>query len=140
MIYLDTSVAVSLLVSEPKTANVKTWFVALSGIAVSSDWLISEFSSAIAIKQRARELSESDARSIRKEFRNLMEGGLRILPVSRTAFHKAAELSIQHKNGLRAGDALHLAVALEIGAKSIATLDSVMAVNAERLKIRVETI
>ncbi len=140
MIYLDTSVAVSLLVSEPKTADVKTWFGALSGVAVSSDWLISEFASAISIKQRVRELSESDARLIRKEFKMLMEGGLRILPVSRTAFHRAAELSMRHNNGLRAGDALHLAVALEIGAKSIATLDSVMAANAERLKIRVETI
>ena len=70
----------------------------------------------------------------------LTESGLRILPISRAAFQKAAELAMQHKHGLRAGDALHLAVALEIGAKSIATLDSVMAANAERLKIRVEMI
>lgn len=140
MIYFDTSAAVSLLVPEPKTKDVKTWFSGLTGVSVSSDWLISEFASAISIKLRSRELSEGDARSVRKEFKMLTESGLRILPVSRAAFQKAAELGMQHKHGLRAGDALHLAVALEIGAKSIATLDSVMAANAERLKIKVEMI
>ena len=140
MIYLDTSVAVSLLVPERKTADVKRWFAGLSGISISSDWLISEFASAISIKLRARELSESDARAVRKEFKLLTESGLRLLPVSRAAFQKAAELVMQHKHGLRAGDALHLAVALEISAKSIATLDSVIAANARRLKIRVEMI
>ncbi len=140
MIYLDTSVAVSLLVPELKTADVKRWFAGLSGVSISSDWLLSEFASAISIKLRARELSESDARAVRKEFKLLTESGLRLLPVSRAAFQKAAELVMQHKHGLRAGDALHLAVALEISAKSIATLDSVIAANARRLKIRVEMI
>ena len=140
MIYLDTSVAVSLLVHEPKTSDVKTWFGRLTSVTVSSDWLISEFASAISIKLRARELSETDARAVRKEFKLLTESGLRIVPVSRAAFRKAAELVMPHKCGLRAGDALHLAVALEIGAQSIATLDSVMAANTERLKIRVEMI
>lgn len=36
-----------------------------------------------------------------------------------------------HQQGLRAGDALHLAVALELGANIMATLDSTLAVNAE---------
>jgi len=40
-----------------------------------------------------------------------------------------------HGYGLRAGDALHLAVAQEIGANTIATLDSTMANNAQRLKM-----
>jgi predicted nucleic acid-binding protein len=40
-------------------------------------------------------------------------------------------------HGLRAGDALHLAAALEMGAQTIATLDAVMTVNAKRLKIKV---
>ena len=140
MIYLDTSVAVSLLVPEPKTADVKTWFAGLNDVAVGSDWLISEFASAISIKMRARELTESAARSVRTEFKALQEGGLRMLPVSRAAFQKAAELATQHKHGLRAGDALHLAVALEIGANSIATLDSLIVTNARRLKLSVEVI
>ncbi len=37
-------------------------------------------------------------------------------------------------HGLRVSDALHLAVAIEIGTKIIATLDANMASNAMRLK------
>ena len=39
-------------------------------------------------------------------------------------------------SALRAGDALHLACAELAGAKGLATLDAVMARNAQRLKIK----
>ena len=42
----------------------------------------------------------------------------------------------QSAHGLRSSDALHLAVAREIGAKTIATLDATMAGNAKRLKLK----
>ena len=140
MIYLDTSVAVSLLVPEPRTADVKMWFAGLAKIPVSSDWLLTEFDSAISIKMRSGELSEANAKAVRKEFEMLAASGLRIVPVSRTAFRYAADLARQHTHRLRAGGALHLAVAREVDAKSIATLDSVMASNAKRLKMRLEAI
>ncbi|MBI3523614.1 MAG: type II toxin-antitoxin system VapC family toxin [Betaproteobacteria bacterium] len=140
MIYLDTSVAVTLLVPEPKTADVKAWFAGLSDILVSGDWLLTEFESAISIKVRSGELSEASAKAVRKEFGKLTASGLRIVPVSRAVFRDAAGMAQQHTHRLRAGDALHLAVAKEIGAKSIATLDSVMSSNAKRLKMNVEAI
>jgi len=140
MIYLDTSVAVSLMVPEPGTADVKPWFAGLSEIPVSGDWLLTEFNSAISIKVRSGELSEVNAKAVRKEFEMLAASGLRIVPVSRSAFRDAADLAKQHGHRLRAGDALHLAVAREIDAKSIATLDTVMSSNAKRLKMKVEAI
>lgn len=140
MIYLDTSVAVSLLVPEPKTADVRAWFAGLSEISVSSDWLLTEFDSAISIKLRSGELSAANAKTVRKEFEMLATSGLRIVAVSRSAFRDAANLARQHAHRLRAGDALHLAVARELSAKSVATLDSVMAANAKRLKMRLENI
>ncbi len=42
----------------------------------------------------------------------------------------------QSAHGLRSSDALHLAVALEIGAKTIATLDATMTSNAKRFKMK----
>jgi len=140
MIYLDTSVAVSLLVPEPRTADVKLWFAGLNEIPVSGDWLLTEFDSAVSIKVRSKELSESDAKSVRIEFERLTTSGLRIVPVSRGAFRDAADLTKQHRHRLRAGDALHLAVAREIGAKSVATLDGVLSANAVRMKMIVEPI
>jgi hypothetical protein len=140
MIYLDTSVAVALLVPEPRTADVQAWFAGLAEATIGSDWLLAEFASAIAIKQRRSELSDANAKRVHKEFDVLVAGGMRIIPVSRAAFREAAQLSKQHRHGLRAADALHLATALEAGAASIATLDTVLAVNAKRLKLKVEAI
>jgi predicted nucleic acid-binding protein len=42
----------------------------------------------------------------------------------------------QHETGLRSGDSLHLAVALELGASHIATLDRNLAENAKRHKMK----
>lgn len=140
MVYLDTSVVVALLVPEPQSAAVRAWFAGFEDIPVGSDWLLSEFASAIAIKLRRGELTEANARQVHKEFGLLAASGLRLIPVSRTAFQQAAELAKQYRHGLRAADALHLAVALEVGANSVATLDGVMASNAKRLKMKVEAI
>jgi len=68
MIYLDTSVAVALLVPEPRTTDVKTWFAGLWEIPISGDWLLTEFDSAISIKVRSGELSEANAKAVRNEF------------------------------------------------------------------------
>ncbi len=140
MIYLDTSVAVALLTPEQRTADARTWFASLEDTPVTSDWLISEFASAIAIKLRRSELTEAHAKQVHKEFDLLTTGGTRLIPVSRTAFRRAAELARQYRHGLRAADALHLAAALEAGATSIATLDGIMASNAKRLKLSLEAI
>jgi predicted nucleic acid-binding protein len=59
------------------------------------------------------------------------------MPVSRDAFKTAAKMAREPAHGLRAGDALHLAAALEVGAQTIATLDAVMTANAKRLKMKV---
>lgn len=130
MIYLDTSVVVALLVPEPKTADVKAWFADLSSIPASGDWLLSEFASAVSIKMRRGELTERNAKVVHKEFGLLVAGELRLIPVSRAAFTESASLAKQYKGGLRAGDALHLAVALDAGIKALATADEVLARNA----------
>lgn len=139
MIYLDTSVAVPLLVPEPKTADVTAWFSGLNETLVGSDWLLAEFASAVSIKECVGELSESHAAMVRRTFESFC-AGLRIVQVSRAAFREAARYAGQQNNGLRAGDALHLAVAMEIGAASLATLDGRLADNARRQALNVEPI
>ncbi|MHB8893974.1 MAG: type II toxin-antitoxin system VapC family toxin [Candidatus Geothermincolia bacterium] len=132
MIYVDTSVIVALLTTEPKTQDVTAWYAGLRDTPSCSDWLLTEFSSALSIKLRAGQINEANAKRVRKEFTVLAEGGLRIVPVSRGAFGHAAEIVKLHGHGLRAGDALHLAVALELGASHTATLDGTLAANAKR--------
>jgi predicted nucleic acid-binding protein len=135
MVYVDTSVVVALLTVEPRTPEIITWFGGLRDTPTTSDWLLTEFSSALSIKLRTGQINEGQARQVRKEFELLAGGGLRIIPVSRDAFRQAAEMVKLHDHGLRAGDSLHLAVALELKAGHMATLDTTLAVNAKRLGI-----
>ena len=58
------------------------------------------------------------------------------MPVTRNAFENAARMTRDVASGLRAGDALHLAVALELGVSGLATAHSVLAANAKRHGLR----
>ena len=137
MTYVDTSAAVPLFVPEPASERVEAWFAACDEPLVSSDWMVTEFGSALAIKTRTGALSTRDANAVWRSFEDFCRSGLRLAAVSRLAFLEAAALARHPAHGLRAGDALHLAVAREIGARSIATLDDLMAANAKRIKIKV---
>jgi predicted nucleic acid-binding protein len=138
MIYLDTSIVVPMFVNEPSSDAVDAWLEACADTLVSSDWLITEFASAVSIKERNGELSNTKAIEVRQGFESFC-AGLRLVPVSRAAFHDAARLAAQQEGGLRVGDALHLAVAREVGATSLATLDNKLADNAKQLALDVET-
>ncbi len=131
MIYVDTSVIVPLLTLEPKTEQVTAWYAGLHDTPAGSDWLLTEFSSAVSIKLRTGQINEATAKLVRKEFDSLVDGGLRIVPISRDAYRQAADIIRRHGSGLRSGDALHLAVALELGASHMATLDGTLAANVK---------
>ena len=137
MVYLDTSVAVPLFVAEPSSDQVDRWVSACDVPMVSSDWIITEFASALAIKERSRALAAREAKAAWRSFETFFRSGLRVMPVSRDTFEAAAKMAREPAHGLRAGDALHLAAALEMGARTIATLDTVMSANAKRLKMKV---
>ena len=135
MVYLDTSAVVPLFVAEPSSDQVDRWISACEIPVVSSDWIVTEFASALSIKVRSGSLNTKDANAAWRSFEIFCRSGLRLAPVSRQAFAAAAKMIREPTHGLRSGDALHLAVALEIGAKTIATLDTTMAGNAKRMKM-----
>ena len=130
MIYLDTSAAVPLFVPEPASLAIETWFESCTEPLVSSDWIVAEFSSALSIKVRKGEISTRQAQVAWKDFDAFCKSGLRLVPVSRKAFAEAAWMARNAASGLRSGDALHLAMALEAGAAAIATVDETLASNA----------
>ena len=136
MVYLDTSAAVPLFVTEPSSELVERWFETCDEPVVSADWIVTEFASALSIKERSGALAAKDAKSAWRGFEKFCQSGLRLAPVSRSAFEQAAALARQPAHGLRSSDALHLAVAREIGAESIATLDKIMTSNSKRLGIK----
>jgi len=132
MVYLDTSAAVPLFVPEPASERVATWFAACADPIVAADWIVPEFASALSLKVRRGEITTEDARVLWREFEMFCGAGLRLIPVTRMAFADAALMVLDATSGLRAGDSLHLAVALDVGATHLATADATLAVNAKR--------
>ncbi len=103
---------------------------------VAAVWCIAEFASALGIKQRTGAIDAQQAQGAWTRFERMVAADLRLLPVAPANFHRAAELVLDAASALRAGDAWHLACAEAAGAKHIATLDTVLSLNAQRLKIK----
>lgn len=125
--YLDTSVLVSALVQEVHTDRAQSWLADRKSDELAiSDWVISEFSSALSMKIRLKILSEEDRAASMAGFARLTESFLVILPIYSEHFRLAARFADRHELHLRAGDALHLAVASKAGF-TLCTLDQKLA-------------
>lgn len=136
MIYVDTSVLVALHLNEPKSADVARWYSACTDELVSAVWCVTEFASALGIKQRMGQVTEAEGLAAWNRFERLCANDLQLLPIEAATFHRAAMLTLDASTGLRSGDSLHLATALETKAKSMATLDEVLSKNAKRVKLK----
>lgn len=135
MLYVDTSVLVALCTNETKTVDVLGWYQNCTEELASAAWCVTEFASAMGLKQRTGQLNEAQAHAAWMQFERICANDLQLLAVEAPTFHKAALLTMNPSAGLRAGDALHLACALQAKAKGMITLDAVLATNARRHKI-----
>ena len=135
VLYVDTSVLVALIVPEPGSAAVARWYAGATGELASAVWCVTEFASALGIKQRTGQLNATQAQQAWQRFEQLTAHDLTLLPVTPRHFHRAALLTLDATTALRAGDALHLACAEQAGAGGMVTLDAVLARHAQRLKI-----
>ena len=135
MIYLDTSLVVALLTPEERSAQALDWFAQSREPLISSDWLITETHSALGIKQRHHGLSSSARQAAGQQLERLLQGGVELRSLDRERFRQAAELLQDSALGLRAGDALHLAVALHSRCTRLASFDGRMQQAAKTLGI-----
>lgn len=133
--YMDTSVLVALCVNEPKSEDVSRWYSRCKDKLVSSVWCVTEFASALGIKQRTGQITTIDAQLAWQSFQRLCTNDLTLLSPDTDIFHQAAFLTLDAATGLRAGDALHLTSALQANVKRMATLDDMFAHNARQRKI-----
>ena len=68
MIYIDTSALVPAFIREPKSEAVLAWLETSGEGLVVSEWSITEFSSAAAIKVRTGEIAAAMAKQARARF------------------------------------------------------------------------
>lgn len=140
MRYVDTSVLVAALTREARTQELQNWLgTQTAGELLVSEWVITEFSSALSVKLRNGQLAARERSDALAVFNQIIEDSFLVAGVERSDFRAAARLSDHYATGLRAGDALHLAVAASNGA-TIFTLDRTLVSAADALGISAELV
>lgn len=140
MIYCDASLIMATLTNEPHTAEAIAWFADQPPRSVAiSPWVMTEVASALSQKVRAKYISPDLRRSAEQAWRGLIVSHFQTLPIGPNHFDHAVRLLSRDDLGLRAGDALHVAIAAE-ERLAIATLDDQMIAAAAALGLVVEGI
>lgn len=133
MLYIDTSALVPLFIREPKTDAVIDFLESSGERLAVSEWTLVEFASAAAIKLRTGQATSRLVKQATARMREFVGNHCTIAVPTRGDFRRAAELAGEDKLRLRAGDALHLAIAESLSAKAVLCLDQTMLESARLL-------
>lgn len=133
ILYIDTSVLIAALFNETRTQDVQEWLGAQEFSLLSvSDWTLTEASAAMSMKVRSKEITLQQRAIAMAAFNQMVERSFNILSVTKKDFQRASDFADQVPSGLRAGDALHLAIAANNGS-ILVTLDRALAAAGPQL-------
>lgn len=140
MIYVDASVLVAAFTPEENSDRALSWMEGqpLGSLCVSG-WVETEVSSALARKVRMGALTLQERASILAKWHTMKADSVPVVPLPEKSFETASRLIDRPASRLRAGDALHLAIA-SLGGHSLATLDVRLAEAALRAGVAVEEV
>jgi hypothetical protein len=137
--YLDASTFFSQFVVDAHTPRLMRWLPGARGRIVFSEWTLAGFSSALAVATRMGRLGADEQDKIE----GTVDRWLMTVPPPHSMAPGEAETARRFIRAtslpLRAGDALHLAIADRLGL-ALATFDERMAAAAADLGIPVEAI
>jgi predicted nucleic acid-binding protein len=136
MHYLDASILVAAVTAEATRAHVQRWLSDHDDNLALSSWTLTEISAALSLKLRTGQITEAEKASGLRQIEALRNTVLMLAAVDETHFFAARRFADQHETGLRAGDALHVAIAADYD-MILVTLDKKMAVGAAILGVEV---
>jgi uncharacterized protein len=138
LIYLDTSVVLSLHIVDIHTAKVTATLRKPSVSLAVSPWVRAECASALGIMVRRKDLSAALALQANEDI-NALCSEAQSFAVSAAAYDLASSWMLNFELGLRAGDALHAAVA-KLNKTPLFTCDKQLVKVGERLGFKVLTV
>ena len=132
--YFDTSFLVPLILQEATSERIADFIEALpvEDLAVSH-WTRVEFASLLAREVRMGGLDATTARTAGSRFERMVRESFAVLLPNPDDFDRAREMLVHFETGLRAADALHLAIADNRDANAIYTLDKRVIAAGRRL-------
>jgi predicted nucleic acid-binding protein len=126
MRYVDTSVLLAYLTPEAASARAEAFMRSEGAPLAISGWTETELMSALGIKLRTRQLTETQAHLILDAYSEAVAPQMHRIPIEDADLRQAVILLDGWGTALRAGDAFHLAIAKAHGA-TVYTLDRGMA-------------
>jgi predicted nucleic acid-binding protein len=123
--YLDSAYIAKFYVNEPDAGRVRT-LIAGADSLVSSAWCLSEVACVLHRHLREGWLNAAQARALAEAFRDHVDAGFwNLIPVSDRLLRRMTLLvgSVPRNIYIRAGDAVHLASAQDLGEPEIWTND-----------------
>ncbi|HEY6897782.1 MAG TPA: type II toxin-antitoxin system VapC family toxin [Rhodocyclaceae bacterium] len=111
MLYLDTSVVLTLFVAESTSAPVEEWLSKRRQPLAFSDWGLTECASALGIKQRRGEISLDQTQRLWQAVQSFANEVCELISCGPQHQSEAQRWLGRFDLSLRAGDALHLAIA-----------------------------
>ncbi len=139
MIYCDASLIVAVLAPERHSAVATRWIEEQRDALAISPWVSTEVASALAMKRRRGLMSAPDRTAVLAGWQALVIRSFLVTPITTHHFTMAETLVDSGPRGLRASDALHLAIAVDRGF-AMATLDDDLEDAARASGIAVESI
>lgn len=138
--YADTCILLSLFFRDTGTRAALDWLEAVgSETILISPWTHTEFASAAGIIARRSDLTPELHHEGLVRFARFVDTRLAMEPVVGADFERATGWISDYRTGLRAGDALHLAVCARLNVQ-LCTADGMLAGAASAVGVRVHTV
>ena len=127
MLYFDTSFLTPLILQEATSAKVERFMAGLPAAELAiSHWTRVEFSSLLAREVRMGGLKSQRAGEADAQFEAIVKESFVVFLPDASDFDLAKRFLGTRETGLRAGDALHLAIASAHRVEAIYTLDKTL--------------